>query len=102
MDQLRGVDTSSKREQLGALTGNLEIMNKNLGNNVDKALEAPKPRQAATPIIDRINADLKKMQEAESKKVQEKWGQREAPETPPATEPEVSNGAGTADSGKDD
>jgi hypothetical protein len=79
MDQLRGVDTTHKREQLGALTGNLEIMNKNLGNNIDKAMEPSKPRESATPIIDKINAQLKSMQEAEAKKVQEKYGEREAP-----------------------
>ncbi|MDR2532592.1 MAG: hypothetical protein LBC82_07100 [Oscillospiraceae bacterium] len=96
MDQLRGVDTSLKREQLSALTGNLDIMNKNLGNNIDKAMESPKPRTAATPIIDRINADLVKMQERESVRVQEKWGAREAPEETEAAanveEPAASNG----------
>jgi len=79
MDQLRGVDTTSKREQLEALTGNLDIMNKNLDNNIGKALDPSKPREAATPIIDKINAQLKSIQEKEEKKVQEQFGSREAP-----------------------
>jgi hypothetical protein len=89
MDQLRGRDTSMKREQLANLTESVSIMNKNLGNNVDRALQEPTQRAANTPsIIDRINADLKRMQEAASKSVQDKWGAREAPEaeTPPAPE----------------
>jgi hypothetical protein len=79
MDQLRGADTSHKREQLEALTGNLDIMNRNLDSNIGRALEPSKPREAATPIIDRINAQLKSIQEKEEKKVQEQFGQREAP-----------------------
>jgi hypothetical protein len=95
MDQLRGLDTSSKREQLGALTGNLEIMNKNLGGNIERAMEPGKEREAATPIIDRINAQLKAIQEKEEKRVQDKWGAREAPEgetTANVETPEASNG----------
>lgn len=81
MDSIRGIDTSDKRELLGNLTANLDIMNKNLGNNIDRAMADPKQRQTGAPsIIDRINADLKKIQEKEEKKVQEKYGQREAPE----------------------
>jgi hypothetical protein len=88
MDQLRGVDTTFKREQLEALTGNLDIMNRNLDNNIGRALEGPQKREAATPIIDRINAQLKGIREKEEKKVQEQFGQREAPaeeEPAPAT-----------------
>lgn len=89
MDQLRGVDTTHKREQLDALTGNLDIMNKNLDNNIGKALETQKPREAATPIIDRINAQLKSIQEKEEKKVQEQFGQREAPANVEEPKPET-------------
>jgi hypothetical protein len=90
MDQLRGLDTSHKREQLGALTGNLDIMNKNLDNNIGRAMEGPQKREAATPIIDRINSQLKSIQEAEEKKVQERFGQREAPAN--VEEPEAKTG----------
>ncbi|MCL2637845.1 MAG: hypothetical protein FWD48_05675 [Oscillospiraceae bacterium] len=97
MDQLRGVDTSYKREQLEALTGNLDIMNKNLDNNVGKALDPAKPREAATPIIDKINAQLKTMQEKEEKKVQDKYGKRDEPKEPVGenTEPEATTGTET-------
>ncbi|MCL1822920.1 MAG: hypothetical protein FWG44_01835 [Oscillospiraceae bacterium] len=81
MDQLRGADTSYKREQLANLTENLNIMDKNLSNNIDKAIKDPLPADKNQPsIIDKINADLKKIQEQEEKKVQEKYGEREAPE----------------------
>jgi len=80
MDQLRGVDTSYKREQLDNLTGNLTVMNKNLGNNIDKAMAEPKAKEAKPAIIDKINAGLKVVQEKEEKRVQDKYGKREAPE----------------------
>jgi len=98
MDQMRGRDTSFKQEQLSNLTGNLDIMNKNLASGVDRALAEPKAKQANAPShIDRINAQLKAMQQKEEKAVQEKWGSREAPEpeeietpeTPPAETPET-------------
>ncbi|MCL2019421.1 MAG: hypothetical protein FWG70_06620 [Oscillospiraceae bacterium] len=77
MDQLRGVDTSLKREQLSNLTGNLDIMNKNLGNSIDKATTAPKPKESAPAVIDKINAGLEAAQKREEKAVQEKYGQKE-------------------------
>ena len=83
MDQMRGRDTSMKREALANLTENLSVMNKNLGNNIDNALKEPGPgREANAPsVISRINAENKKTQEAEEKKVQEKYGERKTEET---------------------
>jgi len=96
MDQLRGVDTSQKREQLDNLTGNLTVMNKNLGNNIDKAMAEPKAKEAKPAIIDKINAGLKVVQEKEEKRVQDKYGKREAPE-PIGENPEPEATTGTED-----
>ena len=83
MDQLRGVDTSHKRELLGNLTGNLEVMNKNLGSNIDKAMTPGEARKSNQPsIIERINADLKKISEQEAKKIQARYGKKEEPSAP--------------------
>jgi len=83
MDQMRGIDTSMKKEALANLTENLNVMDKNLGNNIDNALKEPAPGKGANApsAIDRINSDLKKTQEAEEKKVQEKYGERKTDET---------------------
>lgn len=89
MDQLRGVDTTQKREMLENLTGNLQVMNKNLGNSIDRTLAPSSERTANAPsIIDKINADLKKIQEKEEKRVQERYGQREAPKAEETPKPE--------------
>lgn len=91
MDQLRGVDTSFKREQLSNLTESVNIMNQNLSTNVDRAVAGTQERQSSggPAIIDRINADLRRIQEAEEKRVQEQYGSREAPKETPKepTEP---------------
>ncbi|MCL2076879.1 MAG: FlxA-like family protein [Oscillospiraceae bacterium] len=74
MDNVRGIDTSAKREQLSNLTSNLSIMDKNLSNNINKSLETPKAKQSSPSVADKINAELKAMQEKAEKSVQEKYG----------------------------
>ena len=90
MDELRGLDTSAKREQLGNLTENLQLMNKNLSDNVDKAMKPADPREANQPSVSaRINFELKKMQEKAEKEVQEKYGKREPSESDEAVDTAV-------------
>ena len=77
MDQMRGVNTDSKKEMLSNLTANLNIMDGNLNSNINKTLTPSEQKASKPAIIDQINSDLKAMQKKEEKSVQEKYGQKE-------------------------
>lgn len=73
MDQMRGIDTSSKKESLANLTENLSIMDNNLSSNVDKTLtEDTTTSTASKPlVIDKIKDQLASNAEALAKEYED-------------------------------
>ena len=57
-DRARGLDVTDKQEALSNLTGNLNILNKNLSNSVDKALSDGKEDKKFTDIVGKIKSTL--------------------------------------------
>lgn len=57
-DRARGFDVSDKQEALGNLTGNLDILSKNLSNSVDRAMGDGKADVKYVDIIGKIKASL--------------------------------------------
>ncbi|MCL2632920.1 MAG: hypothetical protein FWD34_00215 [Oscillospiraceae bacterium] len=100
LDRAKGYDVSAKQEALANLTGNLDILGRNLNSSIDRALSDNKDDKKFINIVDMLRKSMEpkailenlKTDEAEPVEPPEPAVEpNEAPEpTEPVTEPDLS------------
>jgi hypothetical protein len=93
-DRARGVDVSDRQEALGNLTGNLDILNRNLSNSVDRALADGDGRSGNfVDVVGRIRQSLAPTATSEAEETDAAGTPADAP---PSTAAEAASAATAA------
>lgn len=77
LDKARGITSADKQTKLSNLTSNLSILDSNLSNNIDSALEEVKADEEKLSVIDKIKQSL----EANKTKTEESTADKTTEET---------------------
>ena len=96
-DRARGIDVSDRQEALSNLTGNLDILNRNLSNSIDRALSDGRNDSKFIDIVGRIRESLKPTPAPETEKAAEGAAPATAAPASEAVESNIPNPAQAAE-----